>query len=217
MTTVNESFTHEAQTGALTADQPWTLLAGTGWGITGNRAVLNASDSAHHVARCDTPVSTPDMEVSIVVPDWTVSGASNLQLGVIARLTSAATLTYYHLYEGHGSWGDILFLAKWVAGFYTSLAEASQAIVSGDVLKLRCVTVGGNAVLTASVNGTIVSGLSTTDSSSPILTGTYGGMQSLREAGTLAADAFTLADVAAGGDPSLLLTLLRQPQDSRSG
>lgn len=188
-----ETWTH-ANASSLTADQTWTQLAGSDFGIVSNQATVTAANAAVQVARCaNTSIASPNMDVQVTVTSFTQS--SNMQIGVCARFDPSSETCYIFRYVPAG--GTINFqIDKDVAGTLTPLGTVlATTPVAPFSLKIRT----SGTTITGFVNGSSV--LSVTDSS--ITTGNLAGLFAFRNT---ASDSVACTPLYAGTSGSIVNT-----------
>lgn len=168
MTTVNETWTHANSAGALTADNTWTLISGTEWGIVSNQASNATNDaSTAQVARCETSVGGNGQQVTATLTTFTYASALTMFAGVLCRKDSTSTYTCYELIANAGS--AVYQLRSTIAGSATTIGSGGIPAVN-DVITLRAI---GNQIQ-AIVNNVMI--VNVTDATIP--TGTFGGVTS---------------------------------------
>jgi len=175
VTTATDSFTRANNSGDLGTN--WTTVPGeTLIELLSNQAA-NHGDSADQAEYWNVFTPTNDQysksKLTAVAGYTTGDGP-----GEAVRMSTSA-VTYYRLVCCHQASSNVM-LSKKIAGAFTALATVTQAWTDGDTWELRVV----GTSLTAYLNGTIVSGLTTTDTS--ITSGRVGLAYSSENAGKTA-------------------------------
>lgn len=178
MSTVTETWPTYHPSVSISGDQTWTSF-NSGGGLnpglwvevigqvtTTGDGVVNGWEAA----RCETAVATVDHEVSVLIGPLSSEGLQQ-RMGPAVRFDASAMTCYAAVWSPTDS--AVLFW-KFSAGSLTQIGSQSASFAANDTLKLR-VTGSSTVSLTAFKNGTQVDA-PVTDSSSPITTGTRGGI-----------------------------------------
>lgn len=162
MSTFTETWTHANSPGALTADNTWTIVQGTGWGIVSNQAkVINNAGSCGAVASVDTETSDHRVQATMNV----TRAAGSVFIELFCRWDTSAN-TWYRLIGEPNSL--VYTIEKRTGGVTTAIHTSAITPATGDVLIIQAV---GDQI-TAYVNGAALGPV--TDSS--VTTGTRGGI-----------------------------------------
>lgn len=180
-TTYTESFTKAD--GALGGDNTWNDFHGTSvYTVASNEATKGAAFGA---SRLDSALSSDDHYAKATIANIT---AGDRSIGVGARMTGDATVTYYLSITDNITNAETW---KWVSGSLQSILTDTGSFATGDVIEIEC----DGSTITRKKNGSSQS--SGTDTS---ITGNlYGGLASVHAQAGGELDDFEEADLAAGG------------------
>lgn len=193
MTVRTESF-NKADADTLGPDQVWTELGGDVFDLV-SLAAQTAQLDGDCYARCDADVATVDHYVQAVIDPSNETGP---YAGVLGRKDSSATMTYY---LGVLWWAENqVYIVKYVATVATVLAgPASVTLTAGTPVTARLEITGSGTTNIRVLTGG-VERLNVNDSSSPIITGTRGGLYGFKTTnGNIRYTAFEIGDIAAAG------------------
>ena len=194
MTLHSESF-NKADAATLGPDLTWTEVLGTVWGVTGNAATVQAAGSADGHARAEHDVASVAHYVECPISAISGGSGANFSVGGPMMRYSAAADTCYGFQVVKDTTGQIS-LTKWVAG--SESAVGSNVVYDpqvNDVIRGAVRTnPDGSVMLVGYVNG--VPKVQGVDASSPLTTGTRGGMRGIRVGtSTLAFDSWKIEDL----------------------
>lgn len=128
-----ETFPTDGNLNGSTQVHAWTEFFGTALDVSSNKA--RGQGSATCEARADVDLATDDMEVYATITA-TVTGGSEIRIGVIGRKDSTTTRDFYGAHGVYSATPEYR-LMKRVAGTNTTLGTNAQDPVDGDVVKLR--------------------------------------------------------------------------------
>lgn len=128
-----ETFPTNGNLNGSTQVHAWTEFNGTALDVSSNKA--RGQGSATVEARADVDLATDDMEVYATITA-TVTGGSEIRIGVLGRKDSTTTRDFYAAHGVYSATPEYR-LIKRVAGASTTLGTNAQDPVDGDVVKLR--------------------------------------------------------------------------------
>jgi hypothetical protein len=149
MSSISENWNGCADhTSNISCQLTWTDPIGqTMWRLTGERAQTLATGEGRQRAEHDLATDDHEVQATLASSNWS---SGTLKLGVAARYkTINASSELYRWAAELSNSPQRWVLYKLAGGTWTLLGSAEQAIVVGDVMKLRC----DGSTITGFVNG----------------------------------------------------------------
>lgn len=148
---------------------PWETLSGSGLRVISN--AIKGNDTASVSGYLASVTDFGDNQFCEIA--YTGIGGNDLP-GAGARCqNSGSGLTGYIAYAAEEGGSDRVYVVKFVNGVATTISAPAETLVSP--LRIEVETVGGDAQITVTQNGTNIAGSPFTDSSSPITGGQPAG------------------------------------------